>query len=138
MRSSPPAARSPTARIWLAEPVVPLDADARARPGRRLVVVLLAGKLLLRRDLGILKHPERMAGRHQPAHAVGLLDHRTLACGRLLHGQLGKRVGLQPLVGDQPAAAHRPAEAAGGKPRLGPLQRRPPRTQQLIHRARSS
>ena len=71
MRSSPPTARSPTARIWLAEPVVPLDADARGRPGRGLVVVLLAGKLLLRGDVGIRQYLEGMAGRHQADRAVG-------------------------------------------------------------------
>ena len=105
MRSSPPTARSPTARIWLAEPVVPLDADARGRPGRGLVVVLLARKPLLRGDVGILQHLEGMAGRHQPDHAVGLPDRAAFPRGCLLHGQLGQRVGLQPLVGDRPAAA---------------------------------
>jgi hypothetical protein len=49
-----------------------------------------------------------------------------------LDGQLGQRVGLQPLVGDRLAAADRPTVAAGGKPRLGPLQRRPPRSQELV------
>src|SRR6266508_2017966 len=78
---SPPTARSPTARIWLAESVVPLDAHALGPPGRGLVVVLLVGTLFLRGDVGILQHLEGVAGRHQPAHAVGLLDHRTLACG---------------------------------------------------------
>jgi len=40
----------------------------------------------------------------------------------------------QPLVGDRPATAHRPAVAAGGKPRLGPLQRRPPLARQVADR----
>jgi hypothetical protein len=72
------AARSPTAGIWLAEPVVPLDADARAPPGRELVVVLLVGKLRFRRDVGIVEHLVRMAGRRQPDRAVRLLDRPRL------------------------------------------------------------
>jgi hypothetical protein len=49
-----------------------------------------------------------------------------------LDDQLGQRVGLQPLVRDRLAAADRPAVAAGGKPGLGPLQRRPPCSQELV------
>src|SRR6266545_2442939 len=115
--------------LWA--PVVPLDLDALGPPGRGLVVVLLVGELLLRRDVGIVEHLEGVVFRGQPDRAVRLLDRAALG-RRLLHGQLGQRVGLQPLVGDRPAAAHRPAVVAGGQPRLCPLQRRPPLPQELV------
>src|SRR5688500_13673299 len=111
---------------WLPGPVVTLDVDAQAWLWGRLVVVLLAGLLFLWGDVGVGKHLEGMAGRHQPDHVLARLECPALGCGRLLDGQLGQRVGLQPLVGDRLAAAYRPAVAAGGKPGLGPLERRPP------------
>lgn len=43
----PPAARSAAVVAGLPGPVVPLDADALGRPGRGLILVLLAGELLL-------------------------------------------------------------------------------------------
>lgn len=43
----PPAARSAAVVAGLPAPVVPLDADALGRPGRGLILVLLAGELLL-------------------------------------------------------------------------------------------
>jgi hypothetical protein len=98
--------------------------DAQARLRGRLVVVL-AGVLLLRSDIRLSEHLERMAGRHQPDRVVALLERPAFGCGRLLDGQLGQRLDLQPLVGDRLAAADRAAVAAGGKPRLDPLQRRP-------------
>jgi hypothetical protein len=54
------------------------------------------------------------------------------SAGCFLEGELGQRVGLQPLVSDGLAAADRPAVAAGGKPGLGPLQRRPLCSQELV------
>jgi hypothetical protein len=111
--------------------VVGLEVDARARLWGRLVVVLLAGLRFLWGDIRIGEDLEGMVGRHQPDRVVALLERPGLGCGRLLDGQLGQRVGLQPLVGDRPAAADRPAVAAGGQPRLGPAQRRPPGSQEL-------
>jgi hypothetical protein len=59
----PPATRPAAVAAGLLAPVVPLDADALGRPGRGLILVLLAGELLLRRDVGILQHLIRVAGR---------------------------------------------------------------------------
>jgi hypothetical protein len=73
-----------------------------------------------------------LAGRRQPDRVVVLLERPALGGGRLLDGELGQRVGLQPLVGDRLAAADRTAVAAGGQPRLGPMQRRPPGSQELV------
>src|SRR5512132_1446754 len=119
-------------RLRLSGPVVTLYVDAQARLWGRLVVVLLAGLRFLWGDVGVGQHLEGMAGRHQPDRVVALLEYPALGCGRLLDGQLGQRVGLQPLVGDRLAAADRPAVAAGGKPGLSPLQRRPPCSQELV------
>jgi hypothetical protein len=73
-----------------------------------------------------------MAGRHQSDRVVALLERPVFGWGCLLDGQLGQRVGLQPLVGDRLAAADRAAVAAGGQPGLGPPQRRPPGLQELV------
>ena len=42
---------------------------------------------------------EGMGGRHQPDRVLALLELPVLGGGLLLDGQLGQRVGLQPLVG---------------------------------------
>jgi hypothetical protein len=106
--------------------------DAQARRWGRLVVVLLAGLRFLWGDVGVGEDLEGMGGRHQPDRVLALLELPALGGGLLLDGQLGQRVGLQPLVGDRLAAADRPAVAAGGQPGLGPLQRRPPCSQELV------
>ena len=112
--------------------VVGLDMEAQAWLRGRFVVVLLAGLRFLWGDVRFGEHLEGMAGRHQPNRVVGLPERSALGCGRLLDGQLGQRVGLQPLVGDGLAAVDRPAVGAGGKPGLGPLQRRSPGLQELV------
>ena len=55
--------------------------------------------LLLRSDLGVGEHLEGMTGRNQSDRVVVLPERSALGCGCLLDGQLGQRVGLQPLVG---------------------------------------
>jgi hypothetical protein len=73
--------------------------DTQARLRRWLVVVLLAGLLLLRSDIGVGEHLEGMTGRNQSDRVVVLPERSALGCGCLLDGRLGQRVGLQPLVG---------------------------------------
>ena len=73
--------------------------DAQARRWGRLVVVLLAGLRFLRGDVGVGEDLEGMGGRHQPDRVLALLQLPVLGGGLLLDGQLGQRVGLQPLVG---------------------------------------
>jgi hypothetical protein len=106
--------------------------DAQARLWGGLVVVLLGGLLLFWGDVRLGQDLEGMTGRHQPGRVVTFLGRAALGCGCLLGGQLGQRVGLQPLVTDRLAAGHRPAVATGGKPGLGPHQRRPPGSQELV------
>src|SRR5829696_195808 len=83
----------------LPRPLVALDVDAQAWLWGRFVVVLLGGLLFLWGDVGIGEHLEGMPGRHPPGRLVALLDPAAFGCGRLLGGQFGQRVGLQPLVG---------------------------------------
>ena len=72
--------------------------DAQARRWGRLVVVLLAGLRFLWGDVGLGEDLEGMGGRHQPDRVLAL-ELPALSGGLLLDGQLGQRVGLQPLVG---------------------------------------
>jgi hypothetical protein len=64
--------------------------------------------------------------RHQPDSFAGRLPVRCLISGRLLHGELSRRVCLQAFVGDGSTAADRGIVASVFDPLEGPIERREP------------
>ena len=64
--------------------------------------------------------------RHQPDSFAGRLPVRCLISGRLLHGELSRRVCLEAFVRDGSTAADRATVAPVIDPLEGPIERREP------------
>jgi hypothetical protein len=91
-----------TRQVWWVDsdgPHSTLDVDAQARRWRGSS----SSSSVACSSSGVMSASARaregMAGRHQLHRVVALLERAALGGGRLLDGELGQRVGLQPLVG---------------------------------------